>query len=342
MIKEHYIQNNTFYSIPKDSTISSLEESPFISVKALPNGIRSFNFKKEVFFGNKFDELNIKARGLFVYDDNTIACRSYDKFFNVYINNSAHDTYSDFQDTNIKNVKDKITFPVSVYLKYNGYLGLLSWNKNTNDWLIASKSTTEKDFAKWFRNILAKKGILNDTIKKYIIDNNVTLIFEVIDIINDPHIIEYQESTCILLDIIKNDLNNQFIPYSELVNLSEQWGIECKKLIATINSYDDLYNFLIKYESINYPEHIEGFVICDFKGYMIKYKTYYYRFWKKCRRILQILSSGNVILLPNKIPSDELSFYNWLLKHKEECINSENVSIITIRNHYIKDICKEE
>lgn len=331
-IEEFYIKNKVF--VQKDDTIKELESSPLINVKELPDGIRSFNFKREVFYGNKFDSLNIKARGLFVYYDNTIAARSYDKFFNVYMNNSKPED-SDYQDTYIENVKNKLTFPVQVYLKYNGYLGLLSWNKVSNDWLIASKSTTEKEFAGWFRELLSKKGILNDTIKQYIIDNNVTLIFEVIDIDNDPHIIEYDESNCILLDIIKNDFKNDFLSYSELISLSGKWGLKCKELITTINSYDELINFLQIYESYDCPEHIEGFVITDKNGYMIKYKTYYYRYWKECRKILQLFLSGKLID-QNKITKDVQPFYNWLIEHKEQYKNSQSISIIDMRKEYEK------
>ena len=75
-----------------------------------------------------------------------------------------------------------------------------------NKLFFASKSTNEGPFVKYFKDIFNK--IYNDeqieNIKKKIIRENVTFVFEVIDPINDPHIIEYKESKIVLLDITKS------------------------------------------------------------------------------------------------------------------------------------------
>ena len=47
--------------------------------------------------------------------------------------------------------------------------------------------------------------------------------------INDPHIIEYPESKVILLDVIKNQLEYEKLPYEELVAIANETGLEVKE-----------------------------------------------------------------------------------------------------------------
>ena len=50
--------------------------------------------------------------------------------------------------------------------------------------------------------------------------------FGVIDIDNDPHIIDEKRSRIVLLDIINNELDFTKLPYENLVRLAKLWGIK--------------------------------------------------------------------------------------------------------------------
>ena len=130
-------------------------------------------------------------------------------------------------------LKDKLEFPLIAYVKENGFLGLLSYDEYTDDFRFCSKSIVGGEFADWFKNIFydstteeVRKRILD-----YLKENNVTFVFEVIDVEHDPHIIEYKESEIILLDIVKNQLEFETLPYSELWSVAYNFGLECKKKV---------------------------------------------------------------------------------------------------------------
>ena len=63
--------------------IEQLNNSDLIKKKYLDNGIVSYNFTRDTFYKQKWNELTCKARGLFI-DSETgkIVARSYNKFFN--------------------------------------------------------------------------------------------------------------------------------------------------------------------------------------------------------------------------------------------------------------------
>ena len=83
------------------------------------------------------------------------------------------------------------------------FLGLLGYDEETDDFVIASKSTTTGDYAGYFKNLLFDKiNGKEEDLKRYLRDTNTCMAFEVIDIKNDPHIIEYDDSEVILLDVI--------------------------------------------------------------------------------------------------------------------------------------------
>lgn len=359
--EEIYVKNNVFKKKTdleyNKEIIEEMNNSSLIKVKELPNGLKSYNFSREVFFGDKFNSLNVKARGLFFYENGEVACRAYDKFFNVYFEKTDNDE-ADYQDTYIDNIKNKIKFPVVVYKKENGYLGMLSWNKVSNDWLIATKSTTEGDYAQWFREILQKTNWLNDKVKKYIQDNNVTLIFECVDPFRDPHIITYYQEKVFLLDIVKNDLTSTFNNSATNLQLVLDWGFHAndyKELVAVFRDWEHLRNFLQSqdgtslsnwesledYETQNFifshyiNTQVEGFVVKDSNGYMFKFKTGFYRFWKSLRPAMQMLQNGKKPN-ENRLSKAQLEVYNWLKEQPIELIKTW--SVIGMRNAYLKYI----
>lgn len=254
--------------------INKLKNSSDIKEKELGDDISSFNFKRDVFFSSRWNDLNKVARGLFINNKtNEIVARSYPKFFNFEEGNNTVDW-----------LRENIVFPINIFQKYNGYLGLVSWNKEKNDFFIASKSTNQGDFAEWFRIIFfdtIKNNGQEERIKKWLQINNSTLIFEVIDIVNDPHIIEYNENKIVLLDVVENTINFEKINYERLCSFARDFKFVCKKREFVFNNFEELENLLNNCDR----KDIEGFVIEDYYNYMFKFKTNYYKYWKRLRSL---------------------------------------------------------
>lgn len=183
-------------------------------------------------------------------------------------------------------LKEILTYPVALYRKENGYLGIVS--SRNGELYICSKSTNKGDYAGWFKDLLYKS--VNDIVafNKYLADNNVSAIFEVIDIEHDPHIISYMNSHIVLLDIVKNDFNDTFLTFEELGDVAVKFGLEYKHWICTVDTFDKLQAAT---EEVNSWD-IEGFVAVDSKGFMFKYKTPYYKYWKYVRSLRDKILTG--------------------------------------------------
>lgn len=306
----------------KNEVVKKMKECDDIIEKDLGNGVSSFNFKRDVFFKDKWNDINSIARGMFVNtDDSSILARSYIKFFN----------YREGNKNSYEFLKENLKFPVCAYEKYNGFLGLLSYNKKTDDFFFASKSTDSSDFAKWFRTIFKLSVGKNESewIKNYLKNNNSTMIFEVIDPINDPHIIKYDCQKIILLDVMKNNFNTEKVDYETLKFIGMRAGLKVKKLVETFDDFEVMLDF------INYDgngNEIEGYVIEDLNGYMFKAKTDYYLFWKSCRRIKDNLIKGK------KIDKSRLSKSQIeVLDFMKSCPNLDEKSIIKVREEFFSE-----
>ena len=288
------IKNNTFFTGQKEGDIVNvntekidleilvnlLRKNRLIKETKINENISSFNFTRKAFYDKEWNDQTIKSRGLFINHNNrTIVARGYEKFFNE----------SEGSDLKLDSLKRTLIFPVDAYLKYNGFLGIVGYDKQSDQLIIASKSSNQTDFAQWFKNILKKKMNL-DVLKKYVKENNVGLIFEVIDGINDPHIIDYGKiQDVVLLDIVNLDIEYHNKDYKELELFAQQNHLNYKKLCYTFDNYNQLYEFVKDFKG-NYDyklsnEYIEGFVLVDKNNFMFKLKSEYYFIWKRFRGI---------------------------------------------------------
>lgn len=310
--------------------IESLRNNKYVYEKDLRDNISSFNFTKEAFYNKAWDKETTKARGLFIDTKNyKIVARSYDKFFKV----------DERKETSLENLKSNLIYPVNFYLKYNGFLGILSIYNN--ELFFASKSTNTGIYVDYFKNIfykiLTKKQI--SALKRKLIKESASAVFEVIDPFNDPHIIEYQEEKLVLLDIIKNDTEFKKVSYEELTEFSKTYEIPTKELIYKVFNFDE---FIVTYDKITSPnyklnnEYIEGFVIEDINNFMIKTKTYYYDEWKHLRTKMESAMKTNKY----KTKSDdklEQEFINYLKeKYQDKEVDLNKISIITERDEFLK------
>ena len=110
--------------------------------------ISSFNFTKEAFFSKQWNTLTCKARGLFINTHNfSICARSYDKFFN----------YKEREETSDETLKEKLTYPVNVFVKENGFLGIMSacnGDSKSAKFFITSKSDPTSPYANIARKLI--------------------------------------------------------------------------------------------------------------------------------------------------------------------------------------------
>lgn len=248
--------------------------------------ISSFNFTRDAFNKNIWNNQTVKARGLFINTNtNKIMTRGYEKFFNS----------NQVEDTKIMNLKYKLKFPVTAYVKENGFLTMISYNKDEDRLMFSTKSVidsyaeegdTINVFIKLFNERISeeqKQNILN-----YLKENDKTILIECVDNENDPHIISYDDKYLFLLDIVDNTLTYNHVNYDELVKLSKEFGFTCKEKAFTFDTWEDFYTWYLEINDEEYTykgKNIEGFVIEDDNKFMVKFKLFYYHYWKKMRGI---------------------------------------------------------
>ena len=275
------IENTNSDSIKSvGDTIIALRQSKYIQEKQYGN-ISSFNFTKTAFYDKAWDEQTIRARGLYInIPKQKVVARAYNKFFNI----------NERSDTKLDMLQYRMKFPVTAYVKENGFLGIVSYNDEDNSLFITTKSSPEGDFAKWLKEMFYEKYSAEtiENIKKFSKENNVSFVFECVDIKNDPHVIDYDESNLYLLDIVCNDMNFKKVDYEQVKNFAEANGMTCKEKAIEIATWQEFYDWYYEVVSEEYKYNgrdIEGFVIEDSNGFMVKLKLAYYNFWKFMRGI---------------------------------------------------------
>lgn len=331
-------KNEAFYKNKDISDfVMKLKQNRHIQEKEFGD-ISSFNFTRDAFFDKIWNDITTKARGLYINTKSMeIVARGYNKFFNI----------NEMPETKFNMLQFKLQFPVKCYKKENGYLGLVSYNSETDDLFITTKSNPEGDYAKWLAEALSNK--LNteqmDTLKNYVKENKCTLLFENVDQIRDPHIIKYPQNELYLLDAVNNDINFDKISYEDLQELANKLGLPCKELAYTINNWQeffDWYNIVIDPEYKYKGKNIEGFVIEDSAGYMVKLKLTYYNFWKFMRNISHETIRKGYVTRTGALTTDlSNDYYGWIKNLVENTPKEERenipTNIIDLRDLFYKD-----
>ena len=315
-------------------TIIALRSNRYIQEKKFGN-ISSFNFTNKAFYDKVWDEQTTKARGLYLDTmKGKVAARAYDKFFNI----------NERPETKFDMLQYKLQFPVTAYVKENGFLGIVSYNEYEDDLFVASKSTIDSQFAQWFKDMLYEKVSSENLIKmkEFIKENNVSFVFECVDMKNDPHIIEYPESELFLLDIVRNDMEFSKYEYDQMVDIANQFGLTHKEKafeIATWQEFYDWYYDILEEDYEYNGRKIEGFVIEDSVGYMTKLKLAYYNFWKFMRSISHEAIRNGYIRKTSALTTPTANeFYAWVRKlHDVEDKDSIPKHICTLRMLFYKD-----
>lgn len=340
VFKTPEVQNEQmFTSSSAADAIIALRANRYIREKKFGN-ISSFNFSERAFYNRVWDEQTTKARGLYLDTlKGKVAARAYNKFFNI----------NEKPETKFNMLQYKLQFPVTAYVKENGFLGIASYNEYEDDLLIAGKSTLDSQFTQWFREMLYEKVSADNLqeMKEYIRAHNVSFVFECVDMKNDPHIIEYPNSELFLLDIVQNDMNFSKYEYDTMVDIADQFGLTPKEKafeIAAWQEFFDWYYDVLKEDYEYNGRKIEGFVIEDSVGYMTKLKLAYYNFWKFMRSISHEAIRNGYIRKTSALTTPIANeFYAWVRKlHDAEDKDSIPKDICTLRRLFYRDKEKNE
>lgn len=327
-------QEQTIVNSSVADVVIALRGSRFIQEKQFGN-ISSFNFTKDAFYNKEWNEQTTKARGLYIdVMKGKVVARAYEKFFNI----------NERAETKFDMLQNKLQFPVDVYVKENGFMGIVSYDEYNDDLFIASKSTIEGDFAGWFKKMLYEKisAVNIQKIKEYVRDNNVSMVFECVDVKNDPHIIEYPESELFLLDIVYNQMDFAKLTYAEMVDVANRFGLTPKEKafeIATWSEFFDWYYDVLNEDYEYNGRKIEGFVIEDSTGYMTELKLAYYNFWKFMRHVShEAIRSGHFRRTSALTTPLANEYYAWV-KTLHDAEDRENLpkDICTLRNWFYKE-----
>lgn len=317
-----------------DEVIDNMRSNPCIAEKPFGN-ISSFNFTREAFYSGVWDNQTIVARGLYINTKlGKIVARGFNKFFNI----------GEMESTQLHNLKN-MQFPVTCYIKENGYLGLAAYNEEDDELFVTTKSSPAGDFSVWLREAINNKMTKENIEKMKVIsrDRNVTFVFENVDIVRDPHIIEYDNNELFLIAIIKNQMEFEQLPYSEMVEIAKDLGLKYKTKAIVINTYDEFVEWYNKVTADDYlyeGRHIEGFVVEASDGYMVKVKLAYYRFWKYMRSVAQgTLNHGyykreDLLTDPVSIKFYDFCKNLYATYSKDELANM-STDIISLRNKFL-------
>ena len=319
-----------------DRRLQNMLNSEYIRVKELGNDIVSLNFTRNAFQDGIWNDETVKARGLFINKvDGDIVVRSYNKFF-------QYDEKPETKDY----VDNHLVYPLYISKKFNGFLGIIS--VYNDEFFIATKSANEGEYCEYFKEILNNTLFANEEDKNELFnvlkEHNCTATFEVMDMVNDQHIV-YEENPLALLDFIPNTLDINGIDKDVELSETLKEKLNIKSIVIAknkvINTKEELDNFLAMTEK----EELEGAVITDSKGFMWKFKTNFYRFWKTERNQLERVLRGKEPKGANRLNSldaqeKENGFINFLkefTKDKtqeelEELLNTK--SIIWFREQY--------
>lgn len=317
---------NDIAPIDIESLVASMRSNKYIAEKKFGH-ISSFNFTPKAFYDKAWDDQTTKARGLFIDTENwQVVARAYEKFFNI----------NERTETKFSVLRNVLEFPVTAYVKENGFLGLVSYDRKTDDLFIASKSTPEGPYASYLKEIFFSQVNDIDAVKRYLKSNNVTLVFECIDPENDPHIIKYPKKKVVLLDIVENNIHFKKRPYFDVAYVADMLHIECKHLAVVLPDWQSFCDWYYKVMENDYQyngNHIEGFVVEDADGFMIKVKLHYYHMWKHLRGVVDSVNqTGYYKRTSSLVSKEENLFYGWYKTIGKDLPGEKD--IITLRDAF--------
>lgn len=318
-------------NLTQNEEVNKLILSKLVKVKQCEPNLLSLNFGDSVFRKKQWNDITIKARGLFVdRETGDVKIRSYQKFWNL----------GERKETTMDELQKNIQYPLIAKYKENGFLGLMS--VVNGEVVLATKSTTQGDWKNYFQELWDRE---NSNIKMYLQEfaskENCTFIFEVKSF-KDKHIIDFDKEELVLLDVVKNNLEvngvNIDINYSQrCLNEFKDYvrALECKiiRVVDTVAILDDFEHFKQLLQTFKYNA-FEGFVFTDQKGFMFKWKSDYYLKWKSVRYCYQYYLKHWQESFPFRICKDsfEINFMKWVTEQDINWLKS--VDYVDVINRY--------
>lgn len=285
-----------------------LDNSKYIKGKKFKE-LTAYNFSQEAFYDSFWNAFTTTARGLILKNNGDIFSRGYNKFFNIDEN----------VETTIDAIKEKVKYPLKASVKENGYLGIMTGDGSRLHFFSKSGSTNYSTmFQTMFYKLLKENGNIKniEKIQELLSSNNYSVTFEVINIEKDKHIVTYNESKLVILDVIKNQYDLEFQDDIK-EELSRLTGFETPESYI-INNDSEFEHFLGKVKD---EVNTEGYVFKDLNNYMFKLKNDDYKYIKSLRGLLHMIKNRKI--------EDFSTLPNWVNNEPKyvEALNK-------IKNHY--------
>ena len=275
--------------IDTKSLIEKLSDDYDIKQSSLDHGIVANNFNSKIFIKNKFNNERIKARGLFSRD-NQIIGRGFDKFFAI-------------DERGSQDSLDTIKYPVEVARKWNGFPVYTFYDKKFKQVKCYSKAG-DYTYSLFGEQVLKDVSFPNTRHQTYweflkneyfsdLANQNTTVVFEIIDPINNPHIELYTEKTAIPLAVITNNTQGKVVD-----SLLQADNPARAKLMQVINDETKIgvaknkveLEEMIKDYNEKYPLR-EGLVLYG-QNKLLKWKSPFYLKAKELRQALDQYNKG--------------------------------------------------
>jgi RNA ligase len=194
-------------------------------------------YSKKVTYGNIWDDVTRKTRGLIVDDNDNIIARPYEKFFSV-------DQPGGYSLRELEALD--LAYDSVVTEKINGHLGIF-WKYGTH-WGIATKGSFHSPHAewatKWLENLIESHG-------KLVFPEGYTPVFEIVCQEIQPHTIEYASDFVSLLSFVN-------------IETGEELSLKESLTYANRNNLPHVVNYPLlrfKYVLTHDMDFMEGYVV---------------------------------------------------------------------------------
>lgn len=242
--------------------------------------VSSWNFTKSAFYTQNWDQYTSVARGLFVDNiDNTVVSRGAPKFYNT----------GERPETTVEAILAAGHGAAVGFAKENGFFATVGYSERLGELVVTSKSRLEGTFPDMANAMIDK--MLGDAGRERMLrfcrDQKACLMFEVVDMTGDPHIIKEPGDKLVLLACIRRDEVFEQVPYETLERLAKWIGCDVKvALFPRIDNPRALESIIRRVghdAKWNAQAPVEGVVLEFEDGFMVKVKSLYYAAWKKAR-----------------------------------------------------------
>ena len=209
--------------------------------------------------------------------------------------------------------------------------------------LFCTKSNIGGEYAQLFEKIFTDLGCDREVLKQ-LVKQNKSVLFEVIDPVNDPHVIKYPEPTLYLLDIVENKLDGHFADYQDLTIFADFLGCKCKEKVTPLVDKASFLNFVkaATQDNAKYNgQYIEGFVLEDASGYRVKIKTVYYNLWKQLRSLVPSVKKYGRLQKSGVCHNPIMIYFYDFLKKYYEVVPNGTTNIIELRDIFERDYMPE-